>query len=68
MQEAAREAAELNLSSYERMKSIARAYVTSRELSAEEAAYHVLPELSLKVTHPQVKFANTNLPENRYSF
>ena len=66
MKQAAKQASEMNLSCYERMKSIARAYITSRECSVQEAVYHVMPELWLRKTFPGVVFANSNLPENRY--
>merc|ERR1712121_585253 len=48
------------------MKSIARAYITMREVSVVEAVYHVLPELWLNKKFPAVVFINTNLPEKRF--
>lgn len=66
MRQAAKEAMKSNLSSYEQMKSIARAYITKRKCSVQEAVYHVMPELWLRKTFPAVVFINTNLPGKRY--
>ena len=65
MSEAAKIAKETNLSKFEQMKSISRAYTTHREISIQEAVYHILPELFLRKVFPRVEFANTNLPEDR---
>ena len=65
MCEAAKFAKDMNLSKFEQMKLIARAYLTHREVSVQEAAYHILPELFLRKTYPKVEFANSNLPEDR---
>ena len=64
--QAAREAFKMNLDHYEQMKAVARAYITKRECSVQEAVYHVMPELWLRKTFPCVIFANSNLPENRF--
>ena len=48
------------------MKFIARAYITKRECSVQEAVYHVMPELWLRKSYPRVIFVNTNLPEKRF--
>ena len=66
MKQAAKEAKELNKSSYEQMKSIAKAYITKRECSVQEAVYHVMPELWLRKSYPCVIFINTNMPEKRF--
>ena len=66
MKQAAKEAIKKNLSSYEQMKAIYRAYMTKRECSVQEAVYHVMPELWLRKPFPRVIFANSNLPEKRY--
>ena len=66
MKQAAKEAKELDKSSYEQMKSIARAYITKRECSVQEAVYHVMPELWLRKSYPCVNFINTNMPEKRF--
>ena len=67
MKQAAKEAASYGKDKLEVMKSIARAYATKRECSVQEAVYHIMPELWLRKTFPGVIFANSNLPENRYS-
>ena len=66
MQQAAKEARDMNKNNYEEMKSVSRAYANKREVSVQEAVYHVMPELWLRKTFPKVSFANSNLPENRY--
>ena len=66
MQQAAREAKKMNHDSYEQMKAIARAYITKRECSVQEAVYHIMPELWLRKSYPRVIFANSNLPGNRF--
>ena len=63
MKQAVKEAMKRNLSSYEQMKTIARAYITKRECSVQEAIYHVIPELWLRKSYALVIFINTNLPE-----
>ena len=40
------------------MRSIARAYVTKRECSVQEAVYLVMPELWLRKSFPGKVFAN----------
>jgi len=64
MKQAAQEAYENNDDAYTKMKSIARAYTTKREV--QEAAYLVLLELWLRKIFPSVVFANSNLPEKRF--
>ena len=49
------------------MKSVARAYRTHGEMSVQEAVTIALPELWLRKICPTVVFANSNLPEKRYS-
>lgn len=66
MRQAAKEAVNSNLSSYQQMKSIARAYITKRECSVQEAVYHIMPELWLRKTYPGVSFVKTNLPDKRF--
>ena len=66
MKQAAKEARESNKTTYEQMKFIARAYITKRECSVQEAVYHVMPELWLRKSYPRVIFVNTNLPEKRF--
>ena len=66
MQIASREAVTANKERYEQMQSIARAYLSKRECSVQEAVYHIMPELWLRKNCPGVVFGNSNLPENRY--
>ena len=66
MKQAAREAYESGKLVCERMKSVARAYRTHREMSVQEAVTIALPEFWLRKIYPAVVFANSNLPEKRY--
>ena len=50
---------------HDTMKTIARAYLSNRECSVQDAVYHILPELKLRRIFPAVYFVNTNLPEER---
>ena len=47
------------------MKTIAEAYISNRECSAQDAVYHTLPKLKLKRIFTAVYFVNTNPPEER---
>ena len=47
MKQAAKEAFVSGKSNFEKIKAIARAYLTKQEFSAEEAVYLVMPELWL---------------------
>ena len=66
MKQAAKEAYESGHSAAEKMKSIAKAYRTNREMSVQEATAVILPQIWLRKTSPQVIFANSNLPDDRY--
>ena len=66
MKKAATEAMESGKTLLEKMKSVANAYRTHREMSVQEAVSIVLPEIWLRKTHPMVQFANSNLPDKRY--
>ena len=66
MKLAAKEAYESGHSTRERMKEVAKAYRTNREMSIQEACAYTLPQIWLRKTSPQVVFANSNLPEKRY--
>ena len=46
------------------MKKIAYSFISSRQLSAQEAVYNVWPELWLRKCSPGISFI-TNLPNNR---
>ena len=50
---------------HDTMKTIAKAYLSNRECSVQEAVYHILSELKLRRIFPAVCFVNTNLPEER---
>ena len=65
MKQAAKEAFENNMHHHDTMKTIAKAYRSSRECSVQEAVYHILPELKLRRIFPAVCFVITNLPEER---
>ena len=65
MKQAAKEAFENNMHHHDTMKTIAKAYLSSRECSVQEAVYHILPELKLRRIFPAVCFVITNLPEER---
>ena len=66
MKQAAKEALNGKKSDYDKMKSIAKAYITKRECSVQEAVYFVMTELWLRKIFPCVIFFNSNLPERRY--
>ena len=65
MRQAVKEAYENNMHHHDTMKTIAKAYLGSRECSVQGAVYHILPELKLRRIFPAVYFVNTNLPEQR---
>ena len=46
------------------MKKIAYSFISSRQLSIQEAVYNVLSELRLRICSPAISFINTNLPNN----
>ena len=45
------------------MKTISKAYSSSRECSVQEEAYHILPELKLWTIFLVIYFVKTNIPE-----
>ena len=55
------------LNNYEQMKLVASNYINKRESSIQECVYHILPSLRLRKTFPGVIFANSNMPEKRFS-
>ena len=65
MKQAAKEAFENNMHHHDTLKTIAKAYLSSRECSVQEAVYHIQQELKLRRIFPAVCFVNTNLPEER---
>ena len=60
-----KEAHENNMHHHDAMKTIAKAYLSSRKYLVQEAVYQNLPELKLRRIFPAVYFVNTNLPEER---
>ena len=66
MKQAAKEALSAIKTEFEIMKAIAKAYLTKRECSLQEAVYHILPELWLQKIFPKVTFLNSNMPEKHY--
>ena len=62
---AAREAREHDLDVKASLKKIGAAFLTSREVSAQECVYCILPELWLRKIFPGAFFLNTDLPDHR---
>ena len=50
MKQAAKETYESNINHHDNMKTIAKAYLSNRECSVQEAVYHILSELKLRRT------------------
>ena len=65
MKQAAKEAFDNNMHHQDTTKTIAKAYLSNRECSVQEAVYHILSELKLRRIIPAVYFVNINLPEER---
>ena len=66
MKQAVRDAFEKDLNNYEKMKSVANAYINKRECSIQECVYQLLPGQWLRKTFPEVVFGNRNIPEKRF--
>ena len=47
------------------MKKIAYSFISSHQLSVQEAVYNALPELWHRKCSPEISFINTDLPNNR---
>ena len=47
------------------MRKIACSFVSTHQLSVQEAVYDILPELWYRKCLPGILFINTSLPENR---
>ena len=54
-----------NLNVRDAMKKVAYSFISTHQLSAQEAVYNILPELWLRKCQPEILFINTNLQENR---
>ena len=56
---------DVHIHHYDTMKTIAKAYLSNRECSVQDAVYHILPELKLRRVFRSVYFVNINPPEER---
>ena len=65
LKQATKEIKNQNLNVHDAVKKIAYSFISSSQLSAQEAAYNVLPELWLRKCSPRISFINTNLPNSR---
>ena len=45
---------------HDTMKTIAKAYLSNQECSEQDAVYHILQELKLRITFLAVYFVNAN--------
>ena len=54
-----------NAATKKAMHELAQAFISSRQLSVQEAVYFCLPELWLRKCFPGVRFVNTSLPRDR---
>ena len=64
LKHAVKEIKNQNLNVRDAMKKIAYSFISSRQLSVQEAVYNVLPELWLRKCSPGISFINKNLPNN----
>lgn len=62
---AAKEAKAANMNVREGLKKIGAAFLSTREVSSQEAAYRCMPELWLRKIFPGTVFVNTDLPDKR---
>ena len=63
MKQAMKEDFENIMHHHDTMKTISKAYSSSRECSVQEEAYHILPELKLWTIFLVIYFVKTNIPE-----
>ena len=54
-----------NTATRKAMYKLAQAFISSRQLSVQEAVYFCLPELWLRKCFPDVRFVDTSLPRDR---
>ena len=47
------------------MGKVGAAFLSTREVSAQECVYRCMPELCLRKTLPKTIFVSTDLPQNR---
>ena len=62
---AAKEAKAANMNVREGLKKIGAAFLSTREVSSQEAVYRCMPELWLRKIFPAAIFVSTDLPEKR---
>ena len=62
---AAKEAKASNLAIRESLRKIGAAFLSTREVSAQECVYRCMPELWLRKVFPKTVFVSTALPEKR---
>ena len=62
---AAKEAKASNLTIRESLRKIGAAFLSTREVSAQECVYRCMPELWLRKVFPKTVFVSTALPEKR---
>ena len=62
---AAKEAKASNLAIGESLRKIGAAFLSTREVSAQECVYRCMPELWLRKVFPKTVFVSTALPEKR---
>ena len=60
-----KEAFENNMHHNDTMMKIAKSYLSNWQCFIQEAVYHVLPELKLRIIFSTIYFVNTNHPEKR---
>ena len=60
-----RSARNSNLNVQDSLRKIGAAFLSTRELSAQECAYRCMPELWLRTIFPKTLFVNTDFPQNR---
>ena len=65
LKQAAKQIKNQHLNMHDAMKKIAYSFISSRQLSVQEAVYNALPEMWLRKYSPGISFINTNLPNNR---
>ena len=65
LKQAAKKEKNQNLSVRDAMKKITYSFISSCQLSVQEAGYNALPELWLRKCSPGISFINKNLPNNR---
>ena len=67
LRQVARETKKQNLNLQEAMKKITYSFISTHQLSVQEAVYNVLLELWLLRSFPRMSFISTNHPQSRMS-